>query len=248
VNDYQALNYFDAIIIHWMNPLVGRSAFLDRVANSLVWNPIPSSLLLATFWAFWLRPADAATSRHTRERLVATLWAGIASVVIARTLALQLPFRGRPRFDPTLHFLIPAGAAGANTNTFFIDWSSFPSDTAVMFFTLAAGLYGVSRSIGLMAMLFVAFIMCFPRAYVGYHYPTDILAGILIGALCAYCFNLAGVRRRLAVPVLNWERLSPQSFYPALFLLTFQFATYFVSLRGVALAAYDYAKVHFARP
>jgi membrane-associated phospholipid phosphatase len=245
VNDYQALNYFDAIIIHWMNPLVGRSAFLDRAVNSLVWNALPSSLLLATFWAYWLRPADAATSRHTRERLVATLWAGIASIVIARFLALQLPFRVRPRFEPTLHFLIPAGATNPDA---FINWSSFPSDTAVMFFSLAAGLYGVSRSIGLVAMFFVAFVICLPRAYIGYHYPTDILAGILIGALCAYCFNLAGVRTRLAVPVLNWERLSPQSFYPALFLLTFQFATYFVSLRGVALAAYKYAGVLLRRP
>jgi len=68
-----------------------------------------------------------------------------------------------------------------------------------------------------------------------------------VGALCAYGFNLAEVRRRLAAPVLQWERSSPRWFYAALFLLTFQFATLFSSLRGFALAVYQYAGMILGR-
>lgn len=236
--DYQVFNRFDVFIIHAMNSLVGRSALFDKAVAFLMGNSISTALLLAVFWACWFRPADKAAMQRTREHLLGTLWAGIAGILIARTLALELPFRLRPRFDPSIHFVMPDLSDSAD----IMEWSAFPSDHAVMYFALSVGLCFVSRKLGLLATLYVACTICFPRVYLGYHYPTDILVGMVIGSLCAYGFNLTAARRWLAAPVLRWERSSPQSFYMALFFLTFQYATMFDSLRESALSLYHVAE------
>ena len=236
--EYQVFNRFDDFIIHAMNSLVGRNVLFDKTVAFLMGNSISTALLLAVFWAYWFKPVDGAARQRIREQLLATLWAGIAGIVIARTLALQLPFRLRPRFEPSIHFLIPDLANSSDV----MEWSAFPSDHAVMYFALSVGLCFVSRKLGLLATLYVACTICFPRVYLGYHYPTDILVGMMIGTLCAYAFNLTAARRWLAAPVLRWERSSPQSFYMALFFLTFQYATMFDSLRESAMSLYHVAE------
>jgi len=57
--------------------------------------------------------------------------------------------------------------------------------------------------------------------YFGFHYPTDVIAGVALGALIAYGMNGVALCRRLASRILPWERRSPQSFYLALFIVSF---------------------------
>jgi undecaprenyl-diphosphatase len=231
---YQTLNHLDVFIIHGLNSLIGRSAPFDKSVAFLLGNPLSTAFLMSIFWACWFRPADTATTQRTREHLLATLWAGVASIVISRAFALGLPFRLRPRFDPTIDFLV----TDVPNYSALMDWSAFPSDHAAMFFAFSIGLGWVSWRLSLMATIYVAFVICFPRVYFGYHYPTDILVGMIIGASCTYGFNLAAARRWLAAPVLKWGHSSPQLFHMGLFLLTFQFATMFNSLRDLASITY----------
>jgi undecaprenyl-diphosphatase len=86
---------------------------------------------------------------------------------------------------------------------------SFPSDHAVMAGAVAAGLWFVSRRLGLAATI-AAVVMAFARVYIAAHYPQDVLAGLLLGATVATITYLAGrgpVVRLLTVLVRT--RLAP---------------------------------------
>jgi membrane-associated phospholipid phosphatase len=64
---------------------------------------------------------------------------------------------------------------------------SFPSDHGVMVGAVAAGLWLVSKRLGLVATV-AALLMGFARVYIAAHYPHDVLAGFALGA----CIVLVG--------------------------------------------------------
>jgi len=225
----------DDIVVRWLTSLVGRSATFDTAIYLLSrGGATEGAFVMSIFWWYWFRQTDSATVQRTREHLLCTMFAAAVGLFAARFLALTLPFRLRPRFEPALHLVWPA----TPTSLTLVDWSAFPSDHAVMFSALAVGLCFVSWRMGMAALIFTILIVSFPRVYFGVHYPTDILAGAALGALAAYCMNGVAVRRQLASRVLLWEHRSPQCFYVALFVVTFQFASMFGDLRYAARAVY----------
>lgn len=73
---------------------------------------------------------------------------------------------------------------------------SFPSDHAVMAGAVAAGLFGIGRALGWFATV-AALVMAFARVYIAAHYPRDVAAGLVIGAVISLLGYLAA-RRVLA--------------------------------------------------
>ena len=63
------------------------------------------------------------------------------------------------------------------------DWS-FPSNHATMAGALAVTTLLLSRRLGLVALP-LAVLAAFSRVFVGVHYPHDVVAGVLLGALVA---------------------------------------------------------------
>ncbi|MGW7685196.1 phosphatase PAP2 family protein [Kribbella sp. NPDC054772] len=61
---------------------------------------------------------------------------------------------------------------------------SFPSDHATMAGAAAAGLWIVDRRLGIVAAT-AAVLMAGTRVYIAAHYPGDVLAGLLLGAIVA---------------------------------------------------------------
>ncbi|MCO7221814.1 phosphatase PAP2 family protein [Klenkia sp. PcliD-1-E] len=84
--------------------------------------------------------------------------------------------------------------------------ASFPSDHAVVAGACAAGLWLVSRRLGVVAAV-LAVLMAGARVYVAAHYPWDVAAGLLVGAGVA----LLGwwVLRRPLTALTRWLRTRP---------------------------------------
>ncbi len=68
--------------------------------------------------------------------------------------------------------------------------------------------------------------------YLGLHYPTDILAGAMIGVGMALLANTAPINNYMIKPTMRWQHNHPSSFYAVFFLLTFNIATLFDSVRS----------------
>jgi len=183
---------------------------------------------MTSFWWIWFR--DRESQSRDREVVLAGFIASFMALSIARVLAAVLPFRQRPLLDPTLGFRPPYGTGDSP----IIHWSSFPSDHAVLYCSLATCLYFVSRKIGLCAYIYSLLVVCLPRVYMGLHYPTDILAGALLGIAIADLSLLQGARSFIARPFLRWLEEAPATFYPCRYLCSFLFATQFDPVRTAA--------------
>lgn len=91
-------------------------------------------------------------------------------------------FFARPRpymVNPNVHLLIPEVG----------DHSSFPSGHTAMAFTIASVFY-LNKFKGWQIIGIFAILIAFSRLYLYVHFPTDVLAGILIGIGC----GILGVR------------------------------------------------------
>jgi undecaprenyl-diphosphatase len=222
------MNAFDLSILSFLNTFAHRSETFDTLVVFLLWNNfVKGGIIMGFFWWAWAQDDERALKR---EYLLLGFGLSIASVIAARLLALSLPFRERPLRNPLLDFQLPYTMEGSMLET----WSSFPSDHAVVFFCLAAAIWFASRRLGVVAALYALIVISLPRIYTGVHYPTDVVAGAVLG-WCIACFSkVRSLRIHLARPVLRWMEKQPGAFYGLLFLATFELAELFYTLRVAA--------------
>ncbi|RFU71212.1 undecaprenyl-diphosphatase [Peribacillus saganii] len=62
--------------------------------------------------------------------------------------------------------------------------NSFPSDHAILFFSVCFSFWLFRKKEGCLLLL-LAILVAFSRIYVGVHYPADVAAGALLGVLSA---------------------------------------------------------------
>lgn len=222
------MNFFDATLIRFFNQGARKSWMLDQVIAFLsVNNLLKGGVLVALVWWAWFRHDDRPC--NDREHVIATLISSIVALALARVMALTLPFRLRPLHEERLGLVLPYGVAEGALDGL----SSFPSDHAVLFFTLATGLFFVSRRVGLFAFFYVAVFIALPRIYLGLHYPTDILAGAMLGIAIGSIANRYLPQTKGIQSLKNISYAQPGFFYPLFFLLTYQIADLFESSREV---------------
>lgn len=227
-------NSFDAGIVRYLNRFANRWLWFDVAMRDFDrYTILKGGPIVALFWAaFSLQSGKAEEILVRRRKIVATVPLALFGVVLARVLAVVLPFRERPLRTVALHFQAPHTVA----SWMLYGWSSFPSDHMVLFGTLAIGLLMASRLAGGIALLYTTFFIAFPRLYLGFHWPTDILAGAAIAAALASIVNIAAYRDFLwRVTAKCWQRW-PALSAASVFLLSYEVVNLFAEPIALARA------------
>jgi undecaprenyl-diphosphatase len=184
----EALLELDADIVIWLNRGIGRVALLDYLGYLVVSDYFVP--LMISFWllALWFSGKDpAARDRNQRAVLRAAISLGFANLVVI--ILNQHFFRDRPFTQYELANLLYEPTD-----------SSFPANPAAISFGAAMGVWLGNRWAGLV-LFGLSALWGFTRVYSGVFYPTDVLAGALIGVAVACA---AALVLRLMEPLPTW--------------------------------------------
>ena len=158
-----------------MNQWAGRWSILDQVTDLVVSDYFVPVILSLTVFSLWFLGKDIA-SRDANQRavLVALLAVGFSNLAVL--IINQFIFRDRPFVDHELTVLFYQPTD-----------SSLPANPAAVAFAMAAGVWQVTRSLGL-GLYLLAALWGTSRVFVGVFYPSDVLVGAAIGVGMVYWF------------------------------------------------------------
>ncbi|MEO3386283.1 phosphatase PAP2 family protein [Mesorhizobium sp. CAU 1741] len=180
--------------------------------------------------------AVALMQKHLRDinQTFVTALGGSFVAIFAARIAQNISERPRPIFADIEGFRIPFGTE----LDIPADWSSFPSDTAALAFALATAVLLRSRLLGSACLVWALVVSTFPRVYAGYHYPSDILGGAIIGASSVMAVAYLSPSWLVSLSESVMRRSQP-IYYAAIFVALYTTATMFFDVRQTLSAAAD---------
>ena len=165
------MNSFDLTILRGLNGLAGRSHIFDvLVATFSAYAPVIFGVLFAIY--FFLPGTDRPLRRRILMAGLGGILAVVASVVIAMFVYRARPFAALP--PGQVHLLLPHTPD-----------SSFPSDHAMGSGAFAAGMWGAPNRTAPWIFTLAALLVGTSRLIAGVHWPTDIIASLVLGGLIA---------------------------------------------------------------
>ncbi len=172
----------DLYIFNLINGFAGKWAWLDYAA-----------MFFAEYFEYFLFLALALFlavnfKKYWKMVVLALVCAGISRFVVG-TIIRNLWFRPRPfvveNFIPLIDQSAKEGA--------------FPSGHALFYFALSTIIYSYNKTAGILFYI-ASFLIVLARVFVGVHWPSDILAGALIGILVAWVINKTFKKHESYIP------------------------------------------------
>jgi len=158
----------DPYIFHFIFNLSGGSWFFDSL-NIFFASYLPFLIFISAIYFLF--------SLKDWKKRIYLFFLSLVSIIISRgiiTESLSLFFkRARPNEALSLNNLISASGF------------SFPSGHMSFLFALSLSVFFIDKKWGIW-LSFFSLLVGFSRIYCGIHWPSDILAGILIGIFSAF--------------------------------------------------------------
>jgi undecaprenyl-diphosphatase len=224
-----AIRHLDLSALLWVNHFAQRSTFFDHMVEALLdQNFLQGGFFFLFIWWMWFRdPEKLISDRTDALRILVAVW---STIVVARALQILLPPVVRPLNDPTIPFVLPyAGRSGVAEH-----FSSFPSDHAIVFFALATAIWARYRWLGALAYVWVFVFACLSRVYAGFHYPSDIVVGAIIGMVFMRIADMIPLPRAanwFIDRIFSWERRHAAAFYCVAVAITYECISLFEDVR-----------------
>lgn len=156
--------------------LLGWSQLLDLSVESAIRHHVLGGYWFAAFlFVFWTHGATPG-EKQLRQRVLTT----ICGSLVATTLALvagELVSWLPPSRNPVLANFYPQFLS-ENIND-----NSFPSQSTALYGAVASGIFSINRMLGSVLWVAVGLFVSLPHMFVGGHYPSDVVAGGILGLL-----------------------------------------------------------------
>ena len=152
----------DYLIFEKINSLAGKYSWLDSIA--IFFAKYFDYFLIFLIFIFLIKNFK----RYWRP-IVKTVSAGILARLGFTEIIRFFYKRPRPFVENKVNLLLNHSSS-----------SSFPSGHAAFYFAISTVIYSYNKKAGLLFFL-ASFLISFSRVFVGIHWPSDILGGVLIG-------------------------------------------------------------------
>jgi undecaprenyl-diphosphatase len=218
----------DRALVLYANRLTGRNVAFDKVVFDIADSSfLAGGVFLAIYLWLWFE-TDEKGVHLQRRNIVVGLMAAVLVGVVSRFLQVLLPFHRMPLASPDLGLRAPLGIDSASLNNF----SSLPSNHAALFFALSVPLWMHSRWLGAAATAWIVLVICLPLLYLGYHWPSDLIAGAVLGMvlmlLLSRLIGATGIPDR----IVRASSSHPQTFYTVAWLIILEIALLFPEVQA----------------
>lgn len=194
------IDKMDFSVLYFLNKLAASGGFVGTLIGVFTENPLlRGGPVFFCMCYLWFSTNDV----NVRVRMMMGCIVCVLAVLISVFCQSHVPIHIRPVYDNRLGL------------TNILKWNqestdkriySFPSDTATLYFALVTIVFLQNRKMGAVTFLWSLLTVGVCRVAVGIHYPSDILAGMILGGTMVLIMsNIRVVHKWLSNIILKYD-------------------------------------------